>query len=125
MTKYLLLCFALCVPAVAADLKSSDFPVAIHLTASHSEKEVSGSVPIRNTYTNEVYGNVAVENNYLYVAATVDGRNYELKSVRPARHRVLDPGDYQARFSEHKNRRFYEILLPSGKSVKFEVIGAS
>jgi hypothetical protein len=128
MLKRLLLLTVILFAVVAfAKEKASDVTAIVHVSSSRSVDEVFGTTPIENTSTHEVYGQTVLHSSYLVLTTTIDGHKYDLKSVRYIRRRqgLLEPGDYQAKVSESRHGRVYELLLTSGKTQKFEVIGTS
>lgn len=125
MKRFLLI--ALLLSAVAAFPKEknpADYAVAVHVLSSHSASEYSGQMPIRNTTTGQVYGSIPMHDRHLVLTATIDSHKYELRSTGEVRG-LLPPGEYQAKLIDGRRSRFYELLLPTGKSIKFEVVGTS
>jgi hypothetical protein len=123
----LVLAIFLCTAAVFAKEKPAATIATVHVSSSHVADEVTGTVPIENTYTHEVYGQNTVRSSYLLLTATVDGHKYEMKSLRWVHRRdaLMDPGDYQAKVSESRRGKVYELLLSNGKTRKFYIVGTS
>ena len=122
--KKLLLVLALLpsVCAFAKDKNPAEFTIPVHVASCHSEREVTGSHVIQNTYTHDVYGSHNVTHKFQYLAVTIDSKKYDLRSERPERG-VIETGDYKAKtFQKHKATG-YELMFPDGKTRKYEVVG--
>ena len=111
--KYRLLAFALLFSGwawSAAPPKEAQYNINVHVVASRSVMR-SEHAP-----------------RYQYLNVTIDGKNYELESVRGISG-TLRLGDYKARLetddgkNDHDFYKVYEFQFPDGKTREYLVVG--
>ena len=96
--------------AWAADSKSADYNIAVHVSKSRMIFERDAATQVLNV--------------------TIDGKKYELRSV-PLVNALLAPGDYKAKLirDEHQTTydsyQIYQFLFPDHKARNFIVVGQS
>jgi hypothetical protein len=113
--KYVVVLLLLFAPAfaLAKDKSDADYPITLHVTSSRFDRGPEGSC----CYV-----------QHLFVA--LDGKKYELSDEK-VRKDLLHIGDYKAKIAKDEQdhpfefKREYEILLPSGETRTFLVIGES
>jgi len=114
------LLLALAIAVYAKGAKPEDFALTAHVVSSELRREVTGSHPVQNTSTGQVYANVAIQKKVQYIVVNLDGKQYTLRGKKP-----LEVGvDYKVRFTSNKRDKV-EVLLPENKTVKYEVVGVA
>lgn len=114
MNRFAFLFFLLCA-AVVAQLKSDNYSIVVHVTASRIGVESWGD-------------NVRFVQR---LSATIDGKKYELEHSQLRGVSLLRVGDYRAKLIEQNNsssyelNQVYEFKFADGKIRQFEVVGTA